>query len=316
MGDDEEESESLEAIDLASEVQTPISTSRPRRVGSRSGVTVGAVVIALVAALLVTVAVVTHSNGKPAVHKQTATSSSHPAATTACTLGDLHRAGSVPTPPPVVLARTRIFNYLGARLDPPPVGVRPLVSASRAWQMSRIKSPEGSYQLVLASYTSAYPSRNRPPEFSHVVAWVVIGRNVPLPTLPALEPPTIPGEQPTIGQPSAPCAFDFALDAFDAHTGKELVPTRVVCRVSLGHDTTSVVVKLAKAATASATTGGYTVRFSIVRVPGPDGFGEMRANVTGLGQNDLVEGGFSSSQPGLGGNFPTPKGLFAYGCGG
>jgi len=214
--------------------------------------------------------------------------------------------------PPVILSRTRILKGLGARLDPPPVGLRPLVSASTAWQAARIKSPLGSYELALASYTSAYPSKNRPPEFSHVVAWIVIGLHVPLPLLPALV--TDPGMR--------PCAFDTALDAFDAHSGNELIPTEVACRVSLGHDTTSVVLKVAKAATVSATTGGYTVRFSIVRVPGPDGTGEMRADVFGptIGKtpNELGSGGGGfrpSNVASTSGSFATPKGMLAYVCG-
>ncbi|MGO9873082.1 MAG: hypothetical protein ACLPVY_04710 [Acidimicrobiia bacterium] len=119
-----------------------------------------------------------------------------------------------------------------------------------------------------------------------------------------------------------PCVFDTALDAFDAHTGNELVPTEFGCRVTLGHDTTSVVVKPVKAGTASKTTGGYTVRFSIVRVPGPDEFGEMVANVfgptTGKTTNPLASAG-GEIRPSLvaafSGSFATPKGLLTWVCG-
>ncbi len=271
---------------------------------------------ALVAALVLFVASCS-SGGKQSAPtttgQSTTTVRSVPSAKTACTLGDLHRAGSVPMPRPVVLARSRIVKIYGARLDPPPVGVHPSVSARTAWNESRIKSPEGSYELVLASYTSAYPSRNRPPEFSQVVAWVVIGLHVPFTLPPALVNQTLLRR---------PCVFDTALDAFDAHTGNELVQTQVACRVSLGHDTTSVAVKLVKAGTASTTTGGYTVRFSIVRVPGPDETGEMGADVfgptIGTTTNALASagGGFRPSLvAAFRGSFATPKGMLSWVCG-
>jgi len=73
-----------------------------------------------------------------------------------------------------------------------------------------------------------------------------------------------------------------------------------------------------KGATGAVGIDAYTVRFSIVAVPVADGTGWMRAKVSGpkLGNSDGQEAGFSSSQPGFGGSFPTPNGLFAYGCGG
>jgi len=92
----------------------------------------------------------------------------------------------------------------------------------------------------------------------------------------------------------------------------------VACHASLGHDNKSVALELVKGASGSVSIAAYTVKFSIVAVPLADGSGWGRANVTGpkLGKGDVVEGGFSSSQPGFGGNFATPRGLFAYGCGG
>jgi hypothetical protein len=92
----------------------------------------------------------------------------------------------------------------------------------------------------------------------------------------------------------------------------------VACQASLGHDSKSVALMMAKGATGSVSIAAYTVRFSIVAVPIADGTGWMRAKVSGpkLGNNDGQEAGFSSSQPRFGGSFPTSKGLFAYGCGG
>jgi len=223
----------------------------------------------------------------------------------------------------MVLGRTAIYPDNNVRLDPPAAGAHPSVLAATAWEQSRIKSPEGSYQLLLASYTSPYPSKNRPGDFSHVLAWVVIGRNVPLPTLPAIVPPRPPGEQRTSGAPSPPCAFDFALDAFDAHTGKELVLTQMVCRVSLGHQSTSVVIKLAKGATATAAFGRYAMTFSIVSPPGLNGLGLQRDTVYGptavvFGKKTNVVGGgegyFRPTAYAFGGG-STGNGDMAYDCG-
>jgi len=66
--DDGDESESLEVIDLAYEVETPTMTSRPRRTRS-TGLWVSAVTIAAVTALLITFAVA-HDSGSPTTHRQ------------------------------------------------------------------------------------------------------------------------------------------------------------------------------------------------------------------------------------------------------
>lgn len=249
-----------------------------------------------------------------------------PTATTACTLADLQHAGSAPMPHPASLGRPATFTDYGVRLDPPPVGAQPSVSAGTAWHAARIKSPEGSYQLLLASYTSPYPSKNPPADFSHVLAWVVIGRNVPLATLPAIVPPALPGrtEPRTSGATQRPCMFDFALDAFDANTGKELVLTQLVCRVSLGHHSRSVVVRLAKGSTADTTIGPYTMRFSIVTAPGADGLGTQRNTLFGppvslRGKDTIVVGGgegyFRPTANAFGGSSTTGNGTLAYNCG-
>ena len=227
-------------------------------------------------------------------------------------------------PHPGLLGRTATFTDFGVRLDPPPVGAKPSVSPSTAWQAARIKSPEGSYQLLLASYTSPYPSKNRPGDFSRVLAWVAIGRNVPLAKLPAIVPPTLPGERRTGGAVQPPCAFDFALDAFDAHTGKELVLTQLVCRVTLGHHSTSVVAKLLKGATATAKIGSYAMTFSIVSPPGVDGLGIQRNTVFGptvvaFGKKTNVVGGgegyFRPTAYAFGGSSTGGNGVSAYECG-
>jgi len=224
----------------------------------------------------------------------------------------------------MVLGRTAVYSDNNVRLDPPPVGAHPSVLAATAWQAARIKSPEGSYQLLLASYTSPYPSKNRPGDFSRVLAWVVIGRNVPLATLPAIVPPSLGGEQRTGGASEPPCAFDFALDAFDAHTGKELVLTQLVCRVSLGHHSTSVVVKLAKGATATAKTGNYAMTFSIVSPPGADGLGIERRTVFGptvffRGKKTNIVGGgegyFGPTANAISGGSTGGNADIAYDCG-
>jgi hypothetical protein len=280
-------------------------------------------ICAFVAALAILVVGCSSSGG---LKQSSPVTAMQPPVTTSCTVADLHRPGSVTMPAPMVLGRTAIYSDNNVRLDPPPVGARPSVLATTAWKQSRIRSPEGAYQLLLASYTSPYPSKNRPGDFSHVLAWVVIGRNVPLPRLPAIERPTRPGpgEQPTFGHPSPPCAFDFAFDAFDAQTGKELVLTQMVCRVSIGHQSTSVVIKLATGATATAKLGRYAMRFSIIAPPGPDGLGIQRnteygpttlafgkrTNIVGSG-----EGYFGPTASAISGGSTGGNGDIAYDCG-
>ena len=97
-----------------------------------------------------------------------------------------------------------------------------------------------------------------------------------------------------------------------------------MCRVSLGHHSRSVVVRLAKGSTADATIGHYTMRFSIVTPPGADGLGIQRNTLFGppvflRGQNtDVVGGGegyFRPTANAFGGSSTTGNGALAYDCG-
>jgi hypothetical protein len=73
----DEESESLAAIDLGAEVDTSSGSSRPQRLSSRSGFTVGAIAVAAVTALLITLVVVTHRDPTHPVRTTTSKSPKH-----------------------------------------------------------------------------------------------------------------------------------------------------------------------------------------------------------------------------------------------
>jgi hypothetical protein len=132
-----------------------------------------------------------------------------------CTNADLSRTGLVPMPHPIVLAHSRSFEGGQKRLAPPPAAAHPSVSPSFVWSASKaVKSPVGTYELVLASYSSPDPSTGGSPKFRPVLAWVIIGHHVPF----------VGNEQPpgagTNGRP--PCLFATVLEPFDAKTGVEL----------------------------------------------------------------------------------------------
>jgi hypothetical protein len=130
---------------------------------------------------------------------------------------DMARTGFVPMPHPTVLVHARSYESGQARLAPPPADSRPSVSASVVWGASAApKSPVGTYELVLASYSSPVPSDRGIPDFQHVLSWVVIGHHVPFVGGSAT------GTSPN-AIPHRPCFFATVLEPFNATTGKEMV---------------------------------------------------------------------------------------------
>ena len=103
MTRDEDRSESLEVIDLDSEVETPTRTSRPL---SRSGLTVGAVVMAGIVALLVGFVVVTHDHTR----RQADTSAAHTPTTVSPISAASNTLAPTPTWLPVQLPRGPILG--------------------------------------------------------------------------------------------------------------------------------------------------------------------------------------------------------------
>jgi hypothetical protein len=110
-----------------------------------------------------------------------------------------------------------------------------------------------------------------------------------------------------------PCVFDTVVDAFDAHTGKALVPILVACRVMLGPQHKPVRIKLTKGVSASVVVGSCTATFSIVVVATQDEIGYMR--VDGSGGRPARASGVSPLVASMSGELRTPTGLFAYACG-
>jgi len=147
----------------------------------------------------------------------TTTSAHLKVAAAACTTPDMARTGFVPMPHPTVLVHARSYESGQARLAPPPADSRPSVSASVVWGASAApKSPVGTYELVLASYSSPVPSDRGVPDFQHVLSWVVIGHHVPFVGGSAT------GTSPN-AIPHRPCFFATVLEPFNATTGKEMV---------------------------------------------------------------------------------------------
>ena len=120
-------------------------------------------------------------------------------------------------PAPTRISTTRVYEQGMLRLDPPPAGVEPKVPASDAWAGVLTTYRVATYEVVLTSYSAAYPAGPEGPENWHRLMWVVIGRHVP--SVPVGGGILRPGMT-TV--PQAACFFGDWLTLFDANTGQKL----------------------------------------------------------------------------------------------
>jgi hypothetical protein len=90
-------------------------------------------------------------------------------------------------PTPTVLTRPAVAQKIfdaTITLDPVRATTRPAVSPRTVWATIEPQNPGGSQQLVLAYYSASLPASLEPngslqPDFRHVLAWVVYGKDLP-----------------------------------------------------------------------------------------------------------------------------------------
>ncbi len=210
--------------------------SRARRTRAMT-VAVSAVVVVIIAS---GVALVKHRQpsspavGAGASTTAASTTSGEPSTSTppttsgvaVCSQSDLDATGPVAMPTPTRITTTRAYPLDQSRLDPPPAGVQPKVTAASIWagltpgSTSRV----ASYELVLTSYSAFTPATPAGPEFWHRLMWVVIGHHVPVvPNFGTAVPRAGTGTT----TPRLDCFFGTVLALFDANTGRLLELTTV-----------------------------------------------------------------------------------------
>lgn len=149
------------------------------------------------------------------------TTATRGAETKTCTKADLGFGSGLigPPQPPAAkrLAKPGVYWFGRIHLDPPSSSDVPKVSARDAWfgpQLSFNLYASATYDLVLAYWNldddvqAAGPSR--PVTHKRVLAWVVIGRHVPIEASDV---------SPSLRKPGVPCYFGTSIDAVDATTG-------------------------------------------------------------------------------------------------
>jgi hypothetical protein len=118
------------------------------------------------------------------------------------------------------LDKAGMYWFGQVHLDPPPAGVRPLVSAAQAWRSVSQDTPlyalhplyrAGVYDVVLAYWTSGpalvMESNGKRAAHDHVLAWVILGKHVP-------------SGSSAVGRR---CVFGSSIDAINATTGEGIV---------------------------------------------------------------------------------------------
>lgn len=142
-----------------------------------------------------------------------------------CTAADLRRPSAV-IPAPHVLTDTISIEGGSTRLDPPPRGFRPRISAARARRsLSAELAPGGGGvdTFVLASVSELYPRSpsgggSLLPDTHDVVAWVLYHQRFA--GTPPVGPPG--GRDTRVTQPPAPCVFYDGIAAINATNGADL----------------------------------------------------------------------------------------------
>jgi hypothetical protein len=140
---------------------------------------------------------------------------------------DLRTFIRAPMPTPTVLTRRAVAQKIfdaTITLDPVQATTRPAVSPRTVWATLEPQNPGGSQQLVLAYYSASLPASleangSLQPDFQHVLAWVVYGKDLPF----SLEGASIP-PRPGQAQPGPfNCTFvGQGLTAWNASTGEKI----------------------------------------------------------------------------------------------
>jgi hypothetical protein len=221
--------------DLATEVRGSHDDAFPavqdrgrRRRRRRNGLITSATTAALVAILSAGIALAGHhqtphdiATGPPSTLESTSTSTStstSPTTAAVCTEADLRTYGPLPMPVPTRITATRVYESGMERLDPPPAGAQPRVSASAVWAQRHGSGYRvATYEIVLTSYSAFAPSTGGVPENWHRLMWVVIGHHVPSVQRGG---PFAGSGATTVPQPA--CFFATGLTLFDANSGQEL----------------------------------------------------------------------------------------------
>ena len=140
---------------------------------------------------------------------------------TTCATGDLS-AWASPDQVPQYRRLTEPGTYWFGRvhLAPPPDDAHPTSSLAQAWgaPLSGSMYSAAIYDIVLADWTSdsriVMESQGRPVAHEHVLAWVVIGKHVPVAASDV--------DYPTHTVPGVPCYFGTSIAAVNAMTGEQI----------------------------------------------------------------------------------------------
>ena len=134
---------------------------------------------------------------------------------TACTKADLNFASPTQVPPYRRLAKVGSYWFGRVQLDPPSTAANPTFSLAQAWgaPLSGAVYSSAIYDVVLSDWTSdanLFLDGKAAPH-DHVLAWVIIGKHVPVAASDVGTATTVPG---------VPCYFGTSIAAVDATTGK------------------------------------------------------------------------------------------------
>jgi hypothetical protein len=133
----------------------------------------------------------------------------------------LQNSVDAPLPTPLYRRLTTTGTYWFGRvlLDPPPKDAHPAFSVAQAWGGVFVPIyAAGIYEVILANWTShadlsLLESNGKPLRYDGVLAWVIIGKHVPVAAVDVSASATVPG---------VPCYFGTSIAAVDAKTGASI----------------------------------------------------------------------------------------------
>jgi hypothetical protein len=141
---------------------------------------------------------------------------------TVCTAEDLGGlSGPLSPAPPVHRLAQPVAAWFGhVHLDPPPNSAQPSIAFDQAWNGIGFigeRDPSAIYEVILADWTSddfiVMKPHGQPVSHQHVLAWVAIGKHVPVAASDVSASDTVPG---------VPCYFGTSITAVDATTGEAI----------------------------------------------------------------------------------------------